>query len=98
MSNKVCNDKKGDDKYIHLFISFVIGGVLSGLFSVIKFPHAIWASVLVFSIVMLIGTAKEFYDSRKPNNHFCVWDLLYDGYGAVAASIIAYFANYYTWN
>lgn len=96
--SKICSDKKGDDKKLHIFMSFVIGAVFAGLFSMIHFPWSIWSSVATFGAVMLVGIAKEVYDMRKVGNHFCVWDLLYDGYGAVAASIIAYFANYYTWN
>lgn len=96
--SKICSDKKGDDKKLHILMSFVIGVVFAGLFSMTHFPWSIWSSVATFGAVMLVGIAKEVYDMRKVGNHFCVWDLLADAAGGAIASVLAYYVNYYTWN
>lgn len=88
MSNKICTDKKGVDKQLHFLVSFLMGVMLFVLSMLIKMPLSIWYAALIFAIVMLIGVAKELYDRTQPNNHFCVWDLLYDGMGATASVIV----------
>lgn len=94
---KICNDRNGDDKWLHFFISFVIGGALAGIFSTFSLFTPICAALVDLGIVILIGVGKEIYDARKADNHFCVWDLLWDFYGAVPAAVLAYLANYFTW-
>lgn len=94
---KICNDRIGDDKKMHAIVSLIIGMVFAGIFSVVNFGSPIWAAVVTFGIVMFIGIAKEVFDSREDNNHFCVWDLLADAIGGFIAAIIAFLANYFTW-
>lgn len=47
-------------------------------------------------LTLAVGIGKEIRDSRKPGGHFCVWDLVADFIGALAATPVAYFANYFT--
>ena len=51
---------------------------------------------MVFALVMAVGIGKELKDRRKPGGHFCVWDIVADFIGALAATPVAYFANYFT--
>lgn len=95
MGKKICNDRKGYDKVFHMALSFALGCVLAGVFSFMPFsPWIAAASVLL--LCLSVGVAKEIHDSRKPGGHFCIWDLVADAIGALAATPIAYFANYFT--
>lgn len=96
--SKFCNDRGGDDKWLHAFLTFVIGGVLAGLLSMIHFPTPWLAASIVLLVCMAVGVGKELHDARQDGNHFCVWDLLYDLAGAIPASVIAFLANYFTWH
>lgn len=95
MTKKICNDRKGYDKVFHMALSFGLGSVLAGVFSFV--PFSPWlAAVLVFVIVVLCGIAWEIYHHIKHGTHICIWDIMWDAVGALAATPVAYFANYYT--
>lgn len=95
MTKKICNDRKGYDKIFHLCFSFGLGSVLAGVFSFV--PFSPWlAALCVLLLTLAVGIGKEIRDSRKPGEHFCVWDLVADFIGALAATPVAYFANYFT--
>lgn len=98
MTNKICNDKTGSDKWLHFIVSLAIGALLAGLLSMARFLGPLWAAVITFAVVLGAGIAKELRDRRQPGNHFCLWDLLYDAAGALVTAAIAYAANYYTWH
>lgn len=95
MKKKICKDWKGYDKIFHLALSFGLGCVLAGVFSFV--PFSPWlATLCVLLLTLAVGIGKEIRDSRKPGGHFCVWDLVADFIGALAATPVAYFANYFT--
>lgn len=97
MAKKICNDRKGDDKMLHFCVSLAIGILFAGLCSFI--PWGPWiATLIAFVLTFAIGIGKEIYDKRKPNGHFCVWDLVADLAGALVASSLAWLANYFTFN
>lgn len=98
MTQKVCNDKTGSDKKLHALVTFAIGAVLAGLLSVFKFPTPALPAAITFVVAIAIGIAKECHDRKQKGNHFCIWDLLADAIGAVAAALLALLANYYTWH
>lgn len=98
MTQKICKDRTGYDKALHVFIEFAIGCIAAGLLSFIKFPTAIITALLAFAIALAVGIWKECRDRKQKGNHFCVWDLLWDAVGALAAAAVAFLANYYTWH
>ena len=98
MTNKICNDRTGGDKWLHFFFSLLIGGVLAGLLSMVRFLGPAGAGAVTFGAVMGVGLYKELRDRRRQGNHFCFWDLLYDAAGAVLTAGMAYAANYQTWH
>ncbi len=95
---KICNDKKGADKRLHVFVSFCIGAVFGAALSLFRFPSAFIPAAVTLVLTLAVGVAKELHDRRKKGNHFCIWDLLADLIGAVCAAMLAFCANYYTWH
>lgn len=92
---KICNDRSGQDKWLHFVVCLIISIVLAGVFSLIPIGCAS-AAICVFILTLGIGVAKEISDSRKADGHFCVWDLAFDALGALPGTLLACFANYYT--
>lgn len=98
MTRKICKDKTGSDKKLHALITFAIGAILAALLSFIKFPTSLLPAAIAFVAALAVGIAKECRDRKQTGNHFCVWDLLADALGALAAAALAFLANYYTWH
>lgn len=98
MAHKFCNDTTGSDKKLHALVTFAIGAVFAGLLSVFKFPTPALPAAITFVAAFAIGVAKECRDRKQKGNHFCIWDLLADAIGAVAAALLALLASYYTWH
>lgn len=95
MKKLICKDRKGYDKLWHLILSFGLACILAGIFSLV--PCGEWvAAIIVFILTIGVGVWKEISDKRK-GGHICVWDLMADTLGAILGSIIAYWANYFTW-
>lgn len=94
---KICNDKKGSDKKLHVFCEFAIAAAVGGVISPIHFPSAWIAAVIALAVALAFGIWKECRDRKQKGNHFCVWDLAWDVVGSVAGSAVAFLANYYTW-
>lgn len=94
---KICNDRGGSDKKLHVFVSFCIAGVLSAFLAPIPFPTPWLAGLVALVVAMAVGVGKEVYD-RRDGGHFCVWDLAYDVAGALLGSIVAVLANYYCYH
>jgi uncharacterized protein YfiM (DUF2279 family) len=95
---KICKDKKGSDKKLHMFCEFAIAAAVGGLISPFQFPSALIAAVIAFAVALTFGIWKECRDSKQKGNHFCVWDLAWDVVGCVAGAVLAFLANYYTWH
>ena len=58
---KTCNDKGGNDKKLHIFISFVIASVLGTLLAHIP-PHNPWVvSACAFVLAMIVGGVVNNY-------------------------------------
>ena len=98
MTNKICNDRGGSDKWLHRIVILAIGALLSGLLSMAKFLAPIWCAVIVFTVCMAISIWRELKGKKQKGNHFCWWDLLADFEASVIISILAYAANYCTWH
>lgn len=98
MTKRICNDKTGSDKKLHVFCEFCIAAIIGALISFIHFPGAWIAAVIAFSVAFVIGIWKEIKDSKQKGNHFCVWDLAWDALGSLCGAVIAFLANYYTWH
>lgn len=98
MSQKICNDKTGSDKKLHALVTFAIGSILAGLLSMFKFSTVSLPALITFVVAIAIGIAKECRHRSQTGNHFCIWDLLADAIGAIAAAALAFLANYYTWH
>lgn len=91
---KYCNDKGGNDKKLHMLISFVIASVLGTLLAHIP-PHNPWVvSACAFALAMIVGGGKELYD-RRHGGHFCVWDVVADAIGAFGGVILTWLAAYF---
>lgn len=95
---KICNDKTGSDKKLHALVTFAIGAVLAVILSFFKFPTSLLPAAITFCAALAAGIAKECRDRKQTGNHFCIWDLLADAIGALAAATLAFLANYYTWH
>lgn len=95
---KICNDKIGSDKKLHVFLEFCIAALFGSFISPIPFPHAIWAAILAFAVAFGFGLWKEKKDAKEQGNHFCIWDLAWDAVGCFAGAVIAFLANYYTYH
>lgn len=95
---KICNDKTGSDKKLHVFCEFVIATLVGSLLSVIHFPSAWIAAGIAFVVAFAVGIWREVKNSKQKGNHFCIWDLLWDIPGCLGGSIVAFLANYYTWH
>lgn len=91
---KICNDKTGSDKKLHVFCEFVIAAVAGVLTSFIHFSSAFIAAGIAFIIAFAFGIWKEARDSKQAGNHFCVWDII----GCLIGAVVAFLANYYTWH
>lgn len=98
MTKKICNDKTGSDKKLHVFCEFVIAAFIGVLVSFIHFPPAIIAAVIAFAVAFAFGIYKEVKDSKQKGNHFCVWDLAWDIVGCLVGAVFVFLANYYTWH
>lgn len=98
MKQKICKDKTGSDKKLHVFCEFVIAAVIGALVSIIHFPSAWIAAAIAFVVALAFGIWKESKDRKQKGNHFCVWDLAWDVVGCVAGAVLAFLANYYTWH
>lgn len=94
---KICNDKTGSDKKLHVFCEFIIAAIIGSLVSFIHFPSAWIAAAIAFVVAFAFGIWKEVKDAKKQGNHFCVWDLAWDLVGCLAGAVVAFLANYYTW-
>ncbi len=95
---KICNDRGGSDKKLHVFVSFCIAGVLSAFLAPIPFPTPWLAGLVAFVVAVAVGIWKEVRDAKQEGNHFCVWDLAADVAGALLGSIVAVLANYYCYH
>lgn len=95
---KICNDKTGSDKKLHVFCEFVIASLAGGLMSLIPFSTSVWAAVIAYAVALAFGIWKEVKDSKQKGNHFCIWDLAWDQLGCFGGSVVAFLANYYTWH
>ena len=93
---KLCNDRGGRDKWLHLFLSIIIGGIIAGLLSLIPWPSPWIPAIITLCAVMAVGILKEVRDSRQRGNHFCAWDLLADIVGAVLTAALAWAAAYWS--
>lgn len=91
---KICNDRGGYDKKIHVFVSFCIAGVLSAFLAPVPFPTPWLVGLVAFVVAVAVGVGKEVYD-RRHGGHFCVWDLVADLLGAALGSLVAVAANFY---
>lgn len=98
MKQKICNDKTGDDKKLHVLCEFIIAAVTGSLMSLIHFPSAWIAAAIAYLVALAFGIWKEVKDSKKKGNHFCVWDLAWDQVGCIGGAVLAFLANYYTWH
>ena len=98
VTKKICNDKTGSDKKLHVFCEFVIAAFIGVLVSFIHFSSAIIAAVIAFAVAFAFGIYKEVKDSKQKGNHFCVWDLAWDIVGCLVGAVFAFLANYYTWH
>ena len=77
-----CYANIGNDKAAHIGASTAAGIVLAQNKPFIKWKP--WQSVLFNAVV--IGGAKEWYDSRHPDNHSADWgDIGADAVGALGA-------------
>lgn len=95
---KICNDKGGNDKKLHVFCEFLIAAIVAALISFIPFASAWEAATIAFVIAFAVGIWREVKNSRQKGNHFCIWDLLWDIPGCLGGSVVAFFANYYIWH
>lgn len=95
---KVCNDKTGSDKMLHVFCEFIIAAVVGVLMSFVHFPSSWYAAGIAFVVAFAVGVWKECKDVHNAGNHFCLWDLLWDVLGCLLGSSVALLANYYTWH
>lgn len=92
---KICKDKTGADKKLHVFVAFVIAAFVGGIVANIP-PHNPWlTTAIAFAVAIAVGIWKEVKDSRQKGNHFCVWDLLWDTAGALAGSPIGGLAAHF---
>lgn len=88
---KVCNDKKGEDKWYHRFVTFVIAVIAGAILASLPIGIASWGKALIsFAVAIAVGVWKEWRDYKSAGNHFCVWDLLADFSGAVVGSLFAW--------
>ena len=92
---KICKDKTGRDKRLHVFCEFVIAAV-SGVSVSLLHVSAMVCAVIAFAVAIAAGIWKEVKDCRQEGNHFCVWDLAWDVVGSVAGGVLAFLASYYT--
>lgn len=95
---KICKDKTGSDKKLHVFCEFVIAAIIGALVSFIHFPTAWIAAVIAFVVAFAFGVWKEVRDSKQEGNHFCIWDLAWDLIGCAAGALVAFLTNYFTWH
>lgn len=92
---KICKDKAGADKKLHVFFEFVIAALVGGIVANIP-PHNPWlTAAIAFAVAIAVGVWKEVKDSKRKGNHFCVWDLLWDAAGALAGSAIGWLAAHF---
>lgn len=96
--NKICNDKTGNDKKLHVFCEFVIAAIVGSMLSLIHFPSSWIAAAIAFAVAFAVGIWRELKNKKQKVNHFCIWDLLWDIPGCLGGSVVAFFANYYTWH
>lgn len=96
--SKICKDKTGKDKKLHVFAEFLIAALIGVLMSFVQFPSSWIAAGIAFAFAMAFGVWKEVRDSKLPGNHFCIWDLAWDIVGSAAGAAFAFLANYYTWH
>lgn len=92
---KICKDKTGSDKRLHVICEFAIAAV-AGVSVTLLHVSAMVAGVVAFAVAIAAGIWKEVKDSRQEGNHFCVWDLAWDVVGSVAGASLSFLASYYT--
>ncbi len=73
MTKKICNDKTGSDKKLHVFCEFVIAAFIGVLVSFIHFPSAIIAAVIAFAVAFAFGIYKEVKDSKQIISACGIW-------------------------
>lgn len=71
------------------FVGIMFGITKATTQSLVAFPIT-WLIALCAG--MLVGIGKELRDKAQSGNHFCVWDLLADFWGAVIGSLIGSFS------
>lgn len=92
---KLCNDKLGADKKLHVFFTFVIAAFIGAIAANIP-PHNPWlTAVIAFVAAMAVGLWKEFLDRKKKGGHFCLWDLAWDTVGALGGAALAWLAAFF---
>ncbi len=92
---KICKDKTGRDKRLHVFCEFVIAAV-SGVSVSLLHVSAMVCAVIAFAVAIAAGIWKEVKDRRQEGNHFCMWDLTWDFVGSVAGASLSFLASYCT--
>lgn len=95
---KICNDKTGNDKKLHVFCEFVIAVFVGVFVSFIHFSSSWIVAAISFVVAISVGIWREVKNSRQKGNHFCIWDLLWDIPGCLGGSVVAFFTNSYTWH
>lgn len=85
---KVCNDRGGCDKRLHLVAGMAIAAIVSTITANIP-PNRWWVAAIA-GIITAIGAGiwKEARDRKRQGNHFCLWDLLWTAAGGVLGSAI----------
>ena len=63
---KICNDKTGSDKKLHVFCEFVIAAIIGSLVSFIHFPSAWIAAAIAFIVQPLLRLGSRLGFGRLP--------------------------------
>lgn len=80
----------GEDKYAHAGASMAVGVLMAQNKPFNKWRP--WQRVL-FNVIV-VGGAKEWYDSRHPNNHTAEWgDVAADAVGAMGAEGVVWLVH-----
>lgn len=89
-----CSDPSGMDKLMHFFAGVLIS-ILLGLVLSILMPDSPWLTLLLtVLVVIVVAVGKELIDSHNPDNHFCLWDILWTVTGGVLGSLVPWLEIY----